>query len=431
VRADSIVALVPDLESPRPEDNILLYLKHGEEGEERKGERNGGRSNMSLESLRLSGQPPGLSKYAAGLPSHLGASRNVHLVLSTLSGAQGASDFFGNALKPLLAYMQLKDYQVHETRSAETIIELARDIFLPRALSGHPQTIILLSGDGGLIDLIKVFSGLPDEATFVKPVVCLIPMGTGNGTANSTGLLADSTMGLSSLLRGSPRDLPTFRVRVPPGSTYVTDEGSGREAVAGTGEGEAADTDIYGAVVVSWGMHASLVADSETAEYRKFGVDRFKMAAKELLHPSDGSETHRYRGTVTLVREKGEAEEEHIVDRESHMYVLVTLVSQLEKGFTISPSSAPLDGQMRIVHFGPLEPERAMALMGLAYQGGKHVEQPEVAYDAVEAVSIRLSEDEVDERWRRVCVDGKIVLLPLAGELRVRRSNREFLQLVM
>ncbi|KAF3481003.1 uncharacterized protein GIQ15_06350 [Arthroderma uncinatum] len=430
VPADSIVAVIPV-----GSENILLYLKHeGDEGGKDK-------KNISLETLNLSGLPPSgfFSKYTGSLPPYLaapgpeGASSNVHIVLSTLSGTQGASVFFSNALKPLLSYLKLKAYEVHETRSAETIIELAKDVFLPRALSGHPQTIILLSGDGGLIDLIKVFSEVPEDAAFTKPVVCLIPMGTGNGTANSTGLLSDSTFGLSSLLRGSPKDLPAFRVRLPPGSMYVADEGRERIPVADAGQ----EADIYGVVVASWGMHASLVADSDTAEYRKFGVDRFKMAAKELLHPSDGSESHRYRGTITLVKKSSTTglEEEHLVDRESHMYVLVTLVSQLEKGFMISPSSEPLDGQLRIVHFGPVAPGRAMELMGLAYQGGKHTEEPEVGYAAVEAVRIRLTEDgdDASERWRRLCIDGKIVSVPVDGEscIEVRRSQRFFCQLVM
>ncbi|KAM5434587.1 hypothetical protein MferCBS31731_006689 [Microsporum ferrugineum] len=421
VPADSIVAVIKADEDTEDED-VLLYTK-----------------NARLETLKLSDLPhSGPEEFYCSRPSHLDAS--VHVVVSTLSGTRSASAFFEGSLKPLLAYMKPEGgYTAHETESAETVAELAREVFLPGALAGVEQTIILLSGDGGLVDLVRVLSEAPESAAFTRPVVCLVPMGTGNGLANSTGLLADSTLGLSRLVRGSPADLPSFCVRLPPGSMYVTDEGRGRKPVAST-EGQAAE--VYGVVVVSWGLHASLVADSDTTEYRRFGVDRFKMAAQELLHPSDGSQSHSYKGSLRLLRQSDgeEEEEEEQVDRESHMYVLVTLASQLEKGFTISPASQPLDGQLRIVHFGPLAPERAGELMALAYQGGQHVEQPEVAYAAVEAVRIRVKEH--DERWRRVCVDGRIILLPHeaveAGkaeykedEVEIRLSQRKFCRLVM
>ncbi|EFE35079.1 uncharacterized protein ARB_06035 [Trichophyton benhamiae CBS 112371] len=394
VPADSIIAIIQNENKDEDEDR-LLYLQHDEDGE-----------SARLETLKLSGLAslPGYSSLCHGRPSHLAASVRLHVIVSTLSGTQKASSFLQQVVKPLLLQLRPEgDYTVHETESAETITRLARTVFLPQALAGNQQTIILMSGDGGLVDVIRVLAEAPDASTLVRPVVCLVPMGTGNGLANSTGLLADSTWGLSRLVRGSPADLPAFCVRFPPGSMYVTDEGRGREPVAAAGQ----RAEVYGVVVVSWGLHASLVADSDTAAYRRFGVDRFKMAAQELLQPADGSASHSYSGSLVLVRA---GEEEEVVDRPCHMYVLVTLASQLEKGFTISPASAPLEKQLRIVHFGPVPSERAGELMALAYAGGKHVDQPEVAYAAVEAVRIRVAEP--DERWRRVCVDGRIILLP-------------------
>lgn len=393
--------------------------------------------------------------------------RDIHVIISTLSGTQGALPFFENALQPLLDIVSAK-YKVHRTESARTIIELCSRVFLPRARAGVQQTVILLSGDGGVVDVIRMFSESKDQqhdtsststssastststslaaARFVPPTLCLIPMGTGNATANSAGLASDATLGLSALLRGTPSDLPTFRVRLPRDAVYVTDEGRKREPVAGsqhaagTGSGSAT---IYGAVVLSWGMHASLVADSDTAEYRKFGAERFKMAATELLWPADGRQTHRYKGkvrvtpTCTTKDDKNQAakvEDEVEVDRTEHMYVLATLVSQLEKGFTISPSSTPLDGQLRLVHFGPLSAERAMEIMARAYQGGKHVAEPEVAYEDVEKVRIEFQEEgeeeEEEERWRRICLDGTIVAVSRGGFVEVERERRRLVKLV-
>ncbi|KAI1988288.1 hypothetical protein LOZ53_003778 [Ophidiomyces ophidiicola] len=359
---------------------------------------------------------------------------NIHVVVSTHSGTHGALRFFDNALRPLLSKMGIEGYQHYETQSAETIIELSRAIFLPKAQAGVRQTIILLSGDGGLVDIIKVLSGMGhssncDMGVFVAPYVSLIPMGTGNATANSTGLAGDATWGLSTLLHGRPQRLPLFRVSLSPGSAYVIDEGRRKKPILESTETNGA-AEVYGAVVVSWGMHASLVAESDTTEYRKFGAERFQMAAKELLYPSDGSQTHQYQGGLTLIK-KGLPGAEGVVavDRMKHMYVLVTLMSQLEKGFTISPSSTPLDGQLRVVHFGPLDPDVAMGLMMKAYDGGKHVNDNLVGYEAVEGVRIEFQEE--DDKWRRVCVDGKILVIEKGGWLEVRASSENLLDLII
>lgn len=415
VLIERIVTVLPT--TARDEGKLLYIDRESAQNEE-----------DTLKCLEASGLPSFIQhKYSFSRPVHLERDATIHVVVSTHSGTRKAKPFFSNVLKPLLSFLDIKDYLVHETTSAETILELATAVFLPKSRQGVPQTIVLLSGDGGLIDLIKAFSEIPDGATFTLPVVSLIPMGTGNASANSAGLLSDSTSGLTTLLRGCPRILPTFQARLSPGSVYITDEGRGREAILGR---DPAAPAVYGAVVVSWGMHASLVADSDTAEYRKFGADRFKMAAKELLYPPDGSETHRYKGTVTVVKKDAATgqETEHAIDRTEHMYVLTTLVSQLESGFKVSPASKPLDKQLRIVHFGPLAPDEAMGLMSLAYQGGRHVKEAAVGYEAVEAVRIRF--DEEDERWRRICIDGTIAATPRGGQLEILASTRDFVRLV-
>ncbi|EEP77714.1 conserved hypothetical protein [Uncinocarpus reesii 1704] len=417
-------SIITTLQSIGKSDDFtrILFLDYDSQKEEAK-----------LRTFEGSGLPVSLrNRNPFILPAHLkvppNGTSNVHVVISTHSGTRAAPSFFKGALQPLLSEIGVADYHIHTTESEHTIIELSKSIFLPRAQAGIRQTIILLSGDGGLVDIIKVFSaqdehGRSDENQFEAPSVSLIPMGTGNATANSTGLVRDATWGLSTLLRGEPRRLPLFRAALSPGAVYVTDEGRRREPIL---HGAGSIAEVYGAVVLSWGMHASLVADSDTNEYRKFGAQRFQMAAKELLHPSDGSPTHQYCGRVRLIKidPVSGVEKEELVKRSKHMYVLTTLMSQLEKGFTISPASNPLDGQLRIVHFGPLDPDDAMNLMTKAYQGGQHVEEDAVGYEAVEGVRIRFDEEE--ERWRRVCVDGKIVAVERGGWLEIRgeRSRR-------
>ena len=108
----------------------------------------------------------------------------------------------------------------------------------------------------------------------------------------------------------------------------------------------------------------------------------------------------------------------HTVDRTEHSYVLATLVSHLEKGFQISPSSQPLDGKLRLLHFGPMNGDEVMKIMTGAYQGGKHTEDPRVGYETIDG--LRVEFDEQDARWRRICVDGKIVRVEQGGWVEVR-----------
>ena len=349
----------------------------------------------------------------------------LYVVISTMSGTQQATALYEKALKPLLEELGVQGYEVHKTASEHTIEQLTKSTIIPRAKEGWEQTIILLSGDGGPVDLINAMLSEELKEGMAMPTVALLPMGTGNALAHSSGLTKDDTFGLRSLCRGTRKRVPCFRVTMSKGAKFVVDEGRGRKEIAGAG-GKA---EVYGAVVFSWGLHASLVAASDTAEYRKHGVERFKMAAQELLAPKDGSESHRYRGRVSVRRgSTGGFRDFEPMESREHMYVLATMVSNLEEKFCISPESKPLDGQMRLVSFGVMEASQAMKILGAAYQGGQHVEDKAVRYEAIEGLRIDLDEEE--EKWRQVCVDGKIIAVEKGGWVEVRKEQRQVVSLV-
>jgi diacylglycerol kinase family enzyme len=414
----------------------ILYLDSGSEGAADSKDEHHRLGDLYASNL----PPPFLAEYfCPELPAHLkiptsdhGA--NIHVIVSVMSGAKRAKEFFHNVLHPFLAFLQVEVYEVHETDSEGTILQLARSILYPRAKQGIPQTVLLLSGDGGLVDLIKGFSienDSDDDASGLLdlPSVAMIAHGTGNALANSTGILSRAVFGLDSLVRGIPQLLPTFTATFSPGALFVVNQGQGREEIPKSSTGEQ-HPQVSGAVVLSWGMHAALVADSDTTEYRKLGADRFKMAAQELLYPHDGSPSHRYQGTITVTKTgEDQGEYQKVFESSEHMYVLITMVSQLEKGFTISPASKSLDGQLRLVYFGPIPPQDAMNLMGLAYQNGRHVQNESVLYEAIESVRIHLNEAE--ERWRRLCLDGQVIVVEENGWVEVRRCTQSFFKLVL
>ena len=355
-----------------------------------------------------------------------GGKPSLDVIVSTKSGHGHGEKLYENVLKPFLAHVGCI-HTLHTTTSTESVNELCRDIFLPAANGGEMKMIIMLSGDGGIVDLIngllppRPSENQPSTAPkikegFVKPSITLLPVGTGNALAHSSGLTGDRTMGMASLVRGYPQDLPLFTVRFTPPARVVlplTDESRNVNAPQlGETVGEA-----HGAVVFSWALHASLVADSDTPAYRTHGPERFQIAAKENLFPANGGQTHAYRGRLSLKRAVNGAWEE--VPRDTHGYVLATLCSRLEEKFTISPATKPLDGKLRVVHFGAMAGSEAVRLMQMGYDGGKHVEDPIVGYKEIDAMRLEMDEADdsnVDEahggpsRWRRVCIDGKIYL---------------------
>ena len=350
-----------------------------------------------------------------------GSGPNLHVVISTGSGTGEAQEFFDHVVKPAFTASGLQpfSYYIHTTDSDQSIARFISAVILPRANEGISQTVLLLSGDGGVIDTINVLLSAERTGLYVKPTIGLLPMGTGNALANSTGLNRDLTRGLRHFFRGQPHPIPTLTATFSPDSEILSDEGRKTEPVAPPA---AESGKIYGAVVCSWALHASLVADSDTAEYRKFGSQRFQMAAKELLSPSDGSAPHVYQGQITLFKlgEDG-CEIRQTLNSQEHGYILATLVSHLEEHFTISPHSKPLDGQLRLVHYGAVHSEEVMRIMGLAFQGGGHVDCEAVGYENVEGIRIDFNEGDV--RWRRVCVDGRIVRVGESGWVEVRKNK--------
>lgn len=292
------------------------------------------------------------------------------------------------------------------------------------------------------------------HSTYVRPTIIPFPLGTGNALFHSLHKLSPPSpsplqTGLISLMAGSVHALPHFVAEfsrgrlVLPGLTRFPDERPLRDPEVSSRypdhQQPLGSHPVYGAVVVSYGFHSTLVAESDTYELRKHGDKRFQMVAEELL-----KDPHRYKARVTMTHRLTDDEvramagegktvvkgphgpiypdkEEHI-QRTHHSYVLCSLVSNLEKGFTISPASRPLDGKLRMVDFDSDSGKEIMDIMTAAYDGGKHVHMPGVGYQEVESVKIDFQEEERD--WRRVCVDGTIVSVDEDGWMKVTNGKK-------
>lgn len=321
-------------------------------------------------------------------------------------------------------------YRLSITQSAETIRNFSKSVWASNDQSPRSRTIVLLSGDGGVVELLNGSDQDSSHATL--PLMALLPLGTGNGLFHSMHKPlylspgpSPLVHGLRTLFQGTASDLPVFRASFSPGSRIVTFT----DKASATGESnndakflkeETSVSHLNGAIVASYGFHASIVYESDTPEYRVHGNKRFGMVAQELLR-----EAHAY-GAQVSIRRPGSSKFEGI-PRDTHAYVLATLVSNLERTFTISPASKPLQGQLRLVHFGPVGGERTMEVMMKAYDEGKHVDikwddGEQVGYDEVEEVRVVILEEE--ERWRKVCIDGTIVEVPSGGQMNVKMLER-------
>jgi diacylglycerol kinase family enzyme len=361
-----------------------------------------------------------------GIPEYLSDSP-LDVIISSKSGTGQAQKFYEAVLQPLLGALGLraqasppsanpptsaKAYQVTVTRDSDSVKHFSQDRWgrggRPTNQLGSRGTVILLSGDGGIVDLLNGISQSMEPGQL--PTIAIVPLGTGNALFHSlhkphysaTGNPAPShlVLALQALLRGKACPLPTFEASFPSGSHLVEE----KKDSAGAPE---AVSQLTGAIVASYGFHSQLVWESDTPAYRKHGDKRFGMVAQELL-----KEGHAYDASVET--------SSSALDTTRFNYILATMVSNLEKTFTISPESRPLDGQLRLVHFGDVGGQKTMEIMMAAYNNGSHVGIEGVGYEAVGYVKVTTHEE--DARWRKVCIDGTIVEIPQGGTMTVKKS---------
>ncbi len=385
----------------------------------------------------------------AQLPTHLALGGGVDYLLSTRAGTGRAVPFWETVLRPLLRFaaqslvQDTEPARVVVTDSDDSVRAYARE---ERAAANAPRTIVLLSGDGGVVDLLNSSAAPPsgEEDGTPLPTIVLIPLGTGNALFNSlhkplfTGP-SELVLALRTLLGGVAAPLPVFKASFPPGShivKYTSKDEDAAETPSDVAAAEAQlhrqETDVdalYGSIVASYGFHAGIVYESDTPAYRAHGAARFGMVAQELLKTS-----HPYAAQIAIRRAGHDGDDWERIPRDTHAYVLSTLVSNLERTFTISPKSRPLDGQLRLVHFAPLGPARTMEAMMKAYDDGKHVDVAwddgeRIYYDDIDEITIQVEDEEA--RWRKACIDGTIVDIPKGGTVRVQREEKGHFNIVV
>ncbi|KAG5361344.1 Sphingosine kinase A [Yarrowia sp. C11] len=273
-------------------------------------------------------------------------------VIDSVKAGKARSNTYSTALKPLLEAAEITHKYI-ETTSPTTIADFAASLDAPEGSS-----YLFISGDTSIHEFLN---GLKDAQNF-KGILAVIPAGTGNALANSLAL-GSVESAIERFLTGEPQKYPIYRVS--------------------TG-----DKSLYSLVVVSYGFHANLIAQSDTPEYRKLGNERFQVVAKQLLeHPQ------KYKSSIYL--DKSEVP----LPNDETSYVLFTTMKMLEPGFTISP-----EGDCKCLHLVRINaPDNLMEYMMMAYGGGTHVKEPNVDYISAKSARLDIPKDSV------ICVDGFIL----------------------
>ncbi|KAK9466021.1 ATP-NAD kinase-like domain-containing protein [Lipomyces arxii] len=352
------------------------------------------------------------SKFLHKIPQHLDSKfSNVTVINSTFAGKQLGSKVYEQLLKPLFVVLDVA-HEYIATESATSIASFAGQLVTSND-SEKESTVIIMSGDTSIHELVNALHPISSSRNLT---LAPIPTGSGNSLTTTLSVLTPIDA-ISRLLFGSPHALNPFYAVFPPECKEVIPpseaDPEGKTVNLNTPD-EFSDGSswIYAFVEVSWALHAALLGDSDSPEYRKLGNDRFKIAAKENLDRNVG-----WNGPIKYVTTAGVSEQE----AGPHSYVLWTTSTNLEPGFCIAPTAVPLSGKIQMIEIPFMDGEEVMRLLMLAYQDGKHVEQKEVFYKEVQEADVTVEEHE--ERMRRFCVDGRIIIVPEGSVVSIHKGE--------
>lgn len=313
--------------------------------------------------------------------------KGVYIIDSINSGI-GRSDkknLYTHIIKPLFESLNIK-YQHFKTESASSISEFASNF------QDRDATIIFLSGDTSITEFINALDPSDSGSISIFP----IPVGTGNSFALSLGLTDPLTSIVLLLQAESVAPLYLYTADVPTGTRYLIQDELKEEV----------DSPTHFIVVFSWAFHASLVADSDTPELRKHGIQRFKIAAQNNL-----SREQKYEADFLINDE---------VIAGPFAYWVLTPSRRFEPTFDISPKGNIFDDNLYLIAFRtkPNDDSYIMDIMKQVYDGGSHTENPDVIYRQItpkDKVQLKLKNSKQLLK-RRFCVDGSIIALPAAEE---------------
>ena len=330
------------------------------------------------------------------LPTYL--TEKVIVIDSIYSGTGRTKekDIYDHILSPLFQQLEIL-YELFKTNSSTSIVEYAQNIQVD---SNANVTVIFISGDSSINEFVNALQ--PEKSGKIS--IFPIPGGTGNSLALSLNI-TNPIDSIIRLLQGKQLPLYLYDVDFSQGSYYLTHDEK-RDQVQSTG--------LKFLVVLSWGFHASLVADSDTLELRKHGLERFQIAAFQNLNREQ-----KYEGDL-YINEVGEQ------IRGPFAYWLVVSSLRFEPKFEISPKGDILKDELYLVAFNTKDNDKdyIMDIMKQVYDNGKHITNPDVIYKKLgpeDRITLKVKNSKPLIQ-RRFCVDGRIVALPEKDDNEIKVS---------
>lgn len=162
--APSIGSIAPDhvvfVKKPALASHYLVFQALPAEAD------NAGNGAERIEEGAVESPPPslvdGLLLQSTPPPLNLPAD-DIYVLISTKSGTERAVAWFETVLRPTLRSVGLHDksYTTIATISHDSISYFTKTVLLEKANAGTRQTVLLLSGDGGIVDIVNGLAGNP------------------------------------------------------------------------------------------------------------------------------------------------------------------------------------------------------------------------------------------------------------------------------
>ncbi|KAF8946119.1 hypothetical protein BGZ47_001257 [Haplosporangium gracile] len=357
----------------------------------------------------------------------------VLVVLNPHSGRKQGLETWENTVKPVLNTAN-KPFRLIESNSQGYVISYFMDNIKPIitdlaqslstvTTSGAPDgetivyptsaklQIIVLGGDGTVHEIVNGIlkgvegTGFVTDAFRPEVEFSVIPTGTGNAISTSLGVTSVQDA-VDRFIAGKTVPLRLMSVA-------------------------SQNSQLYTAVVNSYGLHCATVYDSE--EFRHLGNDRFRQAAMknvENLKQYEGKlslygPTQRYNRTSTSLVETAPAVS-NIAQADNKntaaatltlpgpfTYLLISKQASFEPGFTPTPFAKTSDDWMDVLAVQNVGQAEIMQMFGSTATGA-HVNQEHVEY-----IKAKIIELETPTQGR-LCIDGEFLTIEAGPEGKIR-----------
>lgn len=330
----------------------------------------------SLDVSSIDGSVENIPSVNLGEISHL--HKDITIIDSILSGIgrNESHDIYRRIIEPLFQLLGIR-YRYLVTQNKNSVKEFALSLD-----PSKEKTIIFLSGDTSISEFVNHLPNSEQEATVN---VIIIPCGTGNSLSLSLG--ADNTIkAVANILFGGKIPFNLYQATFPKDSFHLFQDM----------KTEIKEPLVF-TTVLSWAFHASIVADSDTKELRKFGIERFKMAAMKNLE-----QEQKYEGYVMI---------DNTSVKGPFAYWLVTGANRFEPTFEILPDGDIGDDSLYMVAVSAKYSSELLDIMKEVYDNGRHIEDEKVMYMKItkgQKIKLKVGADSKN----RFCLDGSIVVLP-------------------